>query len=196
MASKINDRYIKEFFGLSDSPEDESELAEIKKTLVKETYENGQDIITVDGDPDGMYFLESGTATVHGRDGSQLNILHVGQYFGEYGALTGQKRLSTVRSHGKTVVYKIGSEDVVRFLSKHPEIYGELMKRVYNQVSHKHAQILALSGNRKGVLAHPSNNIPLSKKQVVIQYGLLIAFFLLTAFFIPVETTALSLWCP
>ncbi|MCR5311820.1 MAG: cyclic nucleotide-binding domain-containing protein [Lachnospiraceae bacterium] len=190
MASKINDRYIKEFFGLGDSPEDEEELAEIKKTLIKETYENGQDIITVDGDPDGMYFLESGTATVHGRDGSQLNILHVGQYFGEYAALTGQKRLSTVRSHGKTVVYKIGSEDVVRFLSKHPEIYGELMKRVYNQVSHKHAQILALSGNRKGVLSHPSNNLPITKKQVVIQYGLLIIFFLLTAFFIPTETSA------
>ena len=36
-------------------------------------------------EPDGMYFLESGTAVVLDREGEQINVLREGQYFGEYG---------------------------------------------------------------------------------------------------------------
>ena len=190
MDKRINDSYIKNFFGLGDSPDDLAELSAIKAKLHVLTYENNKDIITVDGEPDGMYFLESGTALVLDRNGERVNIMHAGQYFGEYGALTGQKRLTTVRSHGRTVVCKLDSEDVVLFLSKHPEIYGELMKRVYEQVSRKHAQIIALTGMRKGVLSHPSNRAPLSPLRVAIQYGLLALFFVLSAFLVPADTTA------
>lgn len=188
MNTKINDKYIKDFFGIGDDPEGLEELSRIKEKLKVMTYENNRDIITVDEDPDGMYFLESGTAIVLDRSGERVNILHPGQYFGEYGALTGQKRLTTVRSHGRTVVCKLNSEDMVLFLSKHPEIYGELMKRVYEQVSRKHAQIIALTGMRKGVLSYPSNQAPLSPSRVVLQYGLLILFFVLAALFVPVNT--------
>ncbi|MCR5278049.1 MAG: cyclic nucleotide-binding domain-containing protein [Lachnospiraceae bacterium] len=190
MSSKINERYIKEFFGIGDDPDGLQEFAEIKAKLVRLTFENNENICMVDDEPDGMFFLESGTAIVLDRSGERVNILSVGQYFGEYGALTGQKRLTTVRSMGRTVVYKLSSEDVVKFLSKHPEIYGELMKRVYDQVSHKHAQILALSGMRKGVLSVPSNQAPLSKKRVIIQYGIVLLLFLLSALLVPANATA------
>lgn len=185
---KINSAYLKEFFGIDDSPEGEAELAEIKSKLKRMVFENGKDIITIDSDADGMFFLESGTAVVLGRDGEQVNILHMGQYFGEYGVLAHQKRLTTVRSLGRTVAYKMESEDVLAFLSKHPDVYGDLMKRVYDQVSLKHSQILALSGMKRGILSHPSNAIPLSKKHVIIHYGVLLLFYILAAVLVPANT--------
>ncbi|MBP5331406.1 MAG: cyclic nucleotide-binding domain-containing protein [Lachnospiraceae bacterium] len=190
MASKINDKYIRDFFGIDDSPEGDEELAEIVEKLIKVKYENGEDICTIDGDPDGMFFLESGTAIVLGRDGTQLNIMHEGQYFGEYAVLAKQKRMSTVRSLGRTICYKMETDDVMKILLKHPNIYGELMKRVYSQVSRKHSQVLALSGMRKGILQHPSNVAPMSKKQMLLQYGSLAIIYLLAALFIPEKTDA------
>ena len=183
--SRIDENYLKEFFGIEDTPEGEKEIQEIKQKLIKVRFENGQDIIKIDDDADGMYFLESGTALVLGRNGEQINIMHEGQYFGEYGVLAKEKRLSTVRSLGRTVLYKINADDMMGFISGHPDIYGKMMKKVYSQVSGKHTQILALSGMRKGILQHPSNQVPLSKKKMVIQYGSLLLIYLLSAIFIP-----------
>lgn len=188
MSDRINDKYIADFFGIDMTEEGAAELKEIKSHLQRMVFEHNQDICKVDEEPDGMYFLESGTAIVLGRDGHQVNILHHGQYFGEYGALTGKTRLTTVRSHGKTIVYKLGSEELSDFLSKHPDIYGELMKRVYNQLSSKHSQIIALSGTRKGILTHPSNNKPLSKTRLFIQYGAVLLVYIISLFFIKTDT--------
>ena len=186
MAEKrINDRFLREFFGIDDTPEGREELEEIKKKLVRIQFENGKDICTIDGEPDGMFFLESGTAVVLGREGEQLNIMHEGQYFGEYAVLAKQKRLSTVRSLGRTIVYRLNADDMMKILMQHPDVYGEFMKRVYGQVSGKHSQILALSGMRKGILQHPRNQTPLSKKQMAIQYGALALLYLLAFLIIP-----------
>lgn len=182
MGKRINSNYIARFFSLSE--DDEEELHEIESKLKKQVYDNGQDICTIDSDPDGMFFIESGTAVVLDGDMRQINVLHVGQYFGEYGVLSGNKRLSTVRSHGRTVVYKMESEDMLAFLSAHPHVYGDLMKRVYAQLSGKHTQILSLSGAKRGVLTHPSNSIPLSKTRMCIQYGLVLLVYA-AAFFMP-----------
>ncbi|MBO7353388.1 MAG: cyclic nucleotide-binding domain-containing protein, partial [Lachnospiraceae bacterium] len=189
MAERISEKYIGEFFGLTPDETGKQELAEIKGKLKKMVFEHGHDIVTIDEEPDGMYFIESGTAVVLGREGEQLNILHIGQYFGEYGVLSGQKRLSTVRALGRTVVFKMESEDLLSFLQKHPDIYGEFMKRVYGQLSNKHSQILALSGMRKGVLTHPSNTVPLSHKQLLINYGGLLLIYILASLFIPADTS-------
>lgn len=189
MADRINSSYIKQFFGLSDTPEGLAELNEIVSSLKKCVFENGTDICTFGAESDGMYFIDSGAAVVLNEDGDQVNILHKGTYFGEYAALTGEKRLSTVRSLGRTVVYRLSNEDALRFISKHPEIYGELMKRVYSQVSGKHTQLMAVSAMRKGVLRHPSNSTILSRKQVAIHYGILIALFAVAVFIIPAKTT-------
>ncbi len=190
MADRINSSYIKNFFGLSDTPEGLEELSEINSRLERFVFENGTDIITCGAESDGMYFIDSGTAVVLNDRGDQVNILHKGNYFGEYAALTGENRLSTVRSLGRTVVYRLSNDDTVRFISKHPEIYGMLMKRVYSQVSGKHAQLMALSGLRRGVLRHPSNSAILSGKQVAIHYGILLALFLAAVIFVPTKTTA------
>lgn len=187
---KINDAYIRSFFGIEDNEEGNAELSEIKQKLVRLQYENGADIIVIDAEPDGMYFLESGTAVVLGRDGYQINIMHEGQHFGEYAVLAKQRRLSTVRSLGRTVVWRLSSEDMMGILAKHPNIWGDLMKSVYGQVSGKHAQILALSGMRKGILQHPSNEEPLSKRRMLIQYGILALLYALALLLVPKDSTA------
>ena len=183
--SRINDKFISDFFGISDTPEGKQELSEIKKKMIRQQYENGKDICTIDGDPDGMFFLESGMAVVLGRNGEQLNIMHAGQYFGEYAVLAKQKRLSTVRSLGRTIVYCLKADDMMEILAHHPDVYGEFMKRVYGQVSGKHSQILALSGMRRGILQHPRNQTPMSKRQMAVQYGIVALIFVLAFFLVP-----------
>ncbi|MCR5458682.1 MAG: cyclic nucleotide-binding domain-containing protein [Acetatifactor sp.] len=188
--NRIDDKFIQDFFKIGDSEEDKQELEEIKKKLKRQQFENGKDICVIDGEPDCMYFLESGTAIVLSREGEQINIMHEGQYFGEYGVLSKQKRLSTVRSLGRTIVYRLDADDMMDILSHHPDLYGEMMKRVYGQVSGKHSQILALSGMRKGILQHPKNQTPLSKRRMVIQYGILALVYVLSWIFVPKDANA------
>ncbi len=184
MSDRINDRYIAGFFGM-DPKENGEDISDIRSRLKRMIFANNEDICTIDGEPDGMFFIESGAVQVLDGDDNQLNVLHVGQYFGEYAVLSGEKRLSTVRSIGRTVVYKMESEDLLYFLSTHPHIYGEFMKRVYSQVSNKHSQVVALSHSRRGVLNYPANLTPMSVKQMILQYGLLAVLYIAALLFIP-----------
>ena len=63
-----------------------------------------------------MFFLDSGAAVVLDRDGQQINVMHEGQYFGEYAVLSGQRRLSTVRAYGTAVAYRLGKDDMLEVL--------------------------------------------------------------------------------
>lgn len=190
MSDRINEQYLIDFFNIKDSIEGIAELAEIKSKLKRIVFKNNQDICVIDTAADGMYFIESGTVLVLDSDERQINILHAGQYFGEYGVLSGQKRLSTVRSLGRAVVYKMEAEDLLGYLYKHPNVYGDFMKRVYNELSNKHSQILTLSGMHKGVLNHPSNSRPLSARQMIALYGSLLLIYLASMIFVPADTSA------
>ncbi len=186
----IDNTYLKDFFGIGEGPEAEAELDEIQKQLVRLQFANGEDICTIDGEPDGMFFLESGSAVVLDRDGAQINLMRAGQYFGEYAVLSQQRRLSTVRSLGRTIVYKLGNEEVLQILQRHPDAYGELMKRVYSQVSRKHAQLTALSRMRRGILQAPGNKAPMSFPQMLLHYGIVAVIFLLCFFLVPKQSAA------
>ena len=188
MAQLIDNEFLRSFFGLGTSPEETKELQNIRSRLVRLQFNNGEDICTIDELPDGMFFLESGVALVLDRDGEQINVLHEGQYFGEYGVLAQQRRLSTVRSRGRTVVYKLGNLDMMEILRRRPELFGEFMKRVYGQVSQKHAQLLTLSGMQRGVLRAPENRAPLTKKQMLLHYGSLLLVFVLSYLLVPADT--------
>ena len=180
---QITDDFLRDFFGIEE--DSGAELEHIRSRLERIQFINGEDICVIDERPDGMFFLESGIAVVLDRDGKQINVMHPGQYFGEYAVLSGQRRLSTVRSLGRTVVYKLDNDAMAEILSRHPGMYGELMKRVYAQVTGKHEQLLALTGMKRGVLRHPGNSTPLTLRRIVIQYGLLAAVFALALILIP-----------
>ena len=183
-------QYIQKFFGIEPGPDGDAEIAEISEKLQRIQYSHGQDICKIDEEADGMYFLDSGAAIVLDRDGKQINLLTEGQYFGEYGVLSGQRRLSTVRSHGKTVVYKLDGEDMMNILRRHPGVYGELMKNVYSQVASKHQQLVALSRMHRGVLHHPDSQVPLTPLRMLIRYGLVALVFVLSAFLVPTGSSA------
>ena len=86
---QISDAYLREFFGIGDDEEGQAELAELKPRLERLQFRHREDIITIDSEADGLYFLESGTAVVLDRDGEQINVLREGQYFGQYAVLAG-----------------------------------------------------------------------------------------------------------
>jgi len=182
---QIDQNYLREFFKLGTDKEAERELARIREKLTRLQFEHGQDICTIDGEPDGMFFLESGSAAVLDRDGKQINLMRDGQYFGEYAVLARQRRLSTVRSVGRTVVYRMDGDELLRTLQRHPDVYGELMRRIYGQVSRKHTQINLLMGMRRGILQAPENETPMSPKQMLLNYGAVAAVFLLAAALVP-----------
>ena len=187
---QISDEYLRDFFGIGDDDEGRAELAEIKSRLERVQFSHNEDICTIDSEADGMYFLESGTAVVLDRDGEQINIMREGQYFGEYAVLAGQRRLSTVRSLGRTVVFRLGNEDMMEVLKRHPNTYGDLMKRVYGQVSRKHSQLLALSRMQRGILQHPQNKTPITPLRILVQYGILLLVFVLSLVLVPRDTAA------
>ncbi len=185
---RIDDDFLRDFFGIKADAEGKRELADIRKRLERVQFDHNQDICTIDQEADGMYFLESGTAVVLDRDGEQINVMRAGSYFGEYAVLSGGRRLSTVRSVGKTVTWRLSNEDIMAILRRHPSVYGDLMKRVYGQVSRKHSQLLTLSRLRRGILQHPSNQSPMTPRRMLIQYGVLAAVFLLSVLLVPRES--------
>jgi len=187
---QISDAYLREFFGIGDDEEGQAELEELKPRLERLQFHHKEDIITIDSEADGLYFLESGTAVVLDREGEQINVLREGQYFGEYAVLAGGRRLSTVRSLGRTVVYRMSNEDVMAVLQRHPGTYGDLMKRVYGQVSRKHSQLLALSRMQRGILQNPRNKTPTTPLRMLIQYGLLVLVFVLSYLLVPRDSAA------
>ena len=182
---RIDDAYLRDFFGIKDNAEGRRELADIRRRLERVQFENNEDICTIDQESDGMYFLESGTAVVLDREGGQINVMRPGSYFGEYAVLSGRRRLSTVRSVGKTVTLRLKNEDMMVILQRHPDTYGDFMKRVYGEVSRKHTQMLTLSRLRRGILQHPRNEEPMPRKRMLIQYGLLALVFILSLALVP-----------
>ena len=176
---RIDDDFLRDFFGIGTDAAGRRELADIRGRLERIQYEHNQDICTIDEESDGMYFLESGTAVVLDRDGEQINVMRPGSYFGEYAVLSGRRRLSTVRSVGKTVVWRLNNEDIMVILRRHPDTYGDLMKRVYGQLSRKHTQMLTLSRMQRGILQHPRNRDPMTPRRILAQYGILAAIFVL-----------------
>ena len=186
MAKQVIDRdYLRTLFGIEDGPEGEAELDGIVGKLERLRFRNGEDICTIDGEPDGMYFLESGTAVVLDREGEQINVMLSGQYFGEYGVLSQQRRLSTVRSLGQTIVFRLSNEDMMEILRRHPGIYGDMMKRVYAQVTAKHTQLLTLARQQRGILRAPENTAPMRPLHMLIHYGILALVFVLALLLMP-----------
>ena len=182
---QIDKDYLRAFFGIASGPDGNAELEEISARLERMVFHNGENICTIDGEPDGMFFLESGTVVVLDRDGEQINVMQEGQYFGEYAVLAQQRRLSTVRSLGQTVVYRLRGDDMMEILRRHPNVYGDMMKRVYGQVTQKHTQLLTLSRMQRGILRSPQNTMPMTPIHMLIHYGILAAIFVLALLFVP-----------
>ena len=194
MSNQIIDKnIICSFFRIEEDAGPE-EIERIQKAFESVVFEHNQTIIEIDTEPDFLYYLESGIAGVYDRNGKQVNLMHRGVFFGEYGALSGEKRLTTVKAEGKVVCFRMSRTDLMEIMAKHPGLFSETMKRVYNQLSNKHERLIELSKTTRGKLQTPKSQQVLQPKQLAIQYGSLIAVFILTAIFVPATESASPLF--
>ncbi|MCL2440672.1 MAG: cyclic nucleotide-binding domain-containing protein [Treponema sp.] len=171
--------FIKNFFKLNDSPEDEVMLKRLESALVQKEYANNEVIFSIGEDADAMYFIESGKVEVLGTDDEPLNEIEEGNYFGEYAVLTGNKRLSTIRSKGGVLVYRLNTKDVLEGAKYNSSIYGDLIKRLYGQIAQKHTKLMNISSNRRGIVRDSKNQKKKSLKELIIHYSIILALFLL-----------------
>ena len=117
---QISDAYLREFFGIGDDEEGQAELAELKPRLERLQFRHREDIITIDSEADGLYFLESGTAVVLDRDGATLRIFpgEDGEQFAEFRAELGDKQFVQHLDKGGYLaeISGIGRLSLIRFL--------------------------------------------------------------------------------
>lgn len=170
-AKVITGDYLRDYFKIEDTPEGTDELALIQSRLICMEIPHGTEVIHIGDEADGMYFIESGMLEVLDAGGDQINVMHEGICFGEYAVISKQRRLSTVKAQGKCVIYKLENEDVWAVMARHPEVYAEMMKNVYSQVSEKHMQVQALSRAQRGILQDPENRETFSLKKTIIFYS-------------------------
>ena len=115
---------MKDFFKLGNSGKDKAMSQKLAKSMVQEKYSNGEVICRIGDKADAMYFIESGKVEVIGSNKQLLNEMEQGQYFGEYAIMTGDKRLSTVRSKGGTVVYRLKRKQVMIARQQQNSFFG------------------------------------------------------------------------
>ena len=77
-----------------------------------EWHKEGEEIITIGGIPDGIYYLDSGVAHTINAKGELLSIIEEGSIFGEMAYFDNEKkRTATVIAAGNVVLRKISTED-------------------------------------------------------------------------------------
>lgn len=163
----ITKKYLADYFGI-----DIQEIGAIHKKLERIVYDNSENIVTLGDDADGLYFIDEGQATVFNESGEAVNEMEAGQYFGEYAVLTEEKRMTTVKAHGRVVAYRMSNQDFRRVVSKHPKVTGRLLKQVYGQISVKHTRLISLTKKHRGVMWEPTNHKDTKLSSLFITYGI------------------------
>ena len=148
---EITREYIRNFFNLSASEHDTALLDKIMPYLKPKTYAHNSFICRIGNEADEMFFIESGTAVVRGKDGENGRELHAGKYFGEYAAITGNKRLADIQAKGTVQVFSL-DKDVLLDLTKHnSQIYAMFLQKVYEQSSNEYRKLVALLNTKRGL---------------------------------------------
>lgn len=162
----ITNKYIGDLFAV-----DRKEAVRIHKKLEQVTFKSNDVIILAGDDADGLYFIEEGQVTVYDAEGEPVNEMGAGQYFGEYAILSDEKRMTTVKAHGRVVAYKMSNTDFLSVVAKHPKITGRMLKQVYGQITDKHTRLVSLTRKSRGVMWAPTDNRDLDLKSIFLTYG-------------------------
>ena len=186
--ASVTIEYIAAFFHL-----EQADAEQIWQRLERKEYKSGQDIVRQGETADALYFLDDGICDVFDRDGEQVNEMHEGQYFGEYGIIAGEPRLTTVRARGKVIAYRMKADDFLAQIARRPALAGDLLKQVYGQLSMKHTRLLQIARDRRGILRSPHSR-PLSRRTFLLTHIAVIVIFLLTFFFVPRGTAPGTFW--
>jgi Na+/H+ antiporter NhaC/CRP-like cAMP-binding protein len=151
VAEVITRDYIRDFFKLKNSERDRRILDFIMSRLVLKEYPHNSYICRAGDVAKSMYFLEAGIVGVKGPNDEWLNELVPGRYFGEYAALTGDKRMAAIQAKGAVQVYELHQKDLQAIIRFHPEIYGLFLKNVYDSASEKYRSLVRMLNSRRGL---------------------------------------------
>lgn len=185
----INSKYICEFFRMTPQ---EAEV--LFQKLQRIEYANAEKIVTVGEDADAMYFIEDGWIDVINDDGQAVNEMGEGQYFGEYGIIAEEPRLTSCIARGKVVVYRMSGEDLLAEISKRPTIVGYLLKQVYSQLSVKYSKLLEMARARRGIV-QPEKKRGRNERLLLIATYIAVALcFVLVSIFAPSEGEIGFIW--
>jgi Na+/H+ antiporter NhaC/CRP-like cAMP-binding protein len=194
VAEVITRDYIRDFFKLEDSEKDRRVLDFIMSRLVLKEYSHNSYICRAGDEARSMYFLEAGIVGVKGSQNEWLNELAPGRYFGEYAALTGDKRMAAIQARGAVQVYELHRKDLQVIIRSHPGIYGLFLKNVYDSASEKYRSLVRMLNSRRG-LGFSGSTKKLTPLSLFINYYLVFLIFFNLILFAPQPGTPLHpLW--
>jgi CRP-like cAMP-binding protein len=120
-------RRISFFRFLTD--DDRSRLARIG---VRRSYAAGEPIVEEGSDRGGLFVILTGTAEVEAGDA--VHVLGPGDFFGELGQLTAQRRTATVLAAQPVEAMVFEAIDIRAFLIENPSVAVTLLEGVANRL--------------------------------------------------------------
>ncbi|GHV73783.1 hypothetical protein AGMMS49940_10850 [Spirochaetia bacterium] len=168
--------YIRDFFKFSDSDEDVITLNFIMSHLVLKEYEHTRYICRAGDVADAMYFIEAGVVSVRGQNDEVINELDAGKYFGEYAALTGDKRMADIQAKGTVQVYELDSKILSVLARSNARIYSLFLKNAYAQATDRYRKLVRSLNSRRG-MGNPGSQKKLTFWSLYTNYYLVALIF-------------------
>ncbi|GHV24750.1 hypothetical protein AGMMS4952_00950 [Spirochaetia bacterium] len=172
----ITQAYIRDFFKFTDSDEDAITLNFIMSHLVLKEYTHTRYICRAGDDADAMYFIEAGVVSVRGQNDEVINELDTGHYFGEYAALTGDKRMADIQAKGTVLVYQLDSKILSVLARSNDKIYSLFLKNAYGQATDRYRKLVRSLNTRRG-MGNPGSQKKLTFKSLFINYYMVLLIF-------------------
>jgi Na+/H+ antiporter NhaC len=163
--------------------------------LVLREYPHNSYVCRAGDSAQGMFFIESGMAFVRGNKNQILNELQPGSYFGEYAALTGDKRMADIQANGAVQAYELSTKVLHNLTRSQPKIYGLFIKSIYDQASDRYQNLVRLLNARRG-LGSGAGGKTQSNLSLFVNYYLVFLIFFNLILFAPELTAggAHTLW--
>ncbi|MDR2551971.1 MAG: cyclic nucleotide-binding domain-containing protein [Treponema sp.] len=178
----INRDYIQDFFRLKSS---EGELLDfIMSRLVLKEYSHNSFICRAGDSAEAMYFIESGTVSVLDENGDAINEMNPGRYFGEYAALTGDKRMADIQAKGTIQVYELDKKSLHAIVRNNEGIYGLFLKNAYGQATEKYRKLVRLLNTKRGIGSEGTGK-KLTLPRLFFNYYIVFFIFLNVMLFAP-----------
>jgi Na+/H+ antiporter NhaC len=143
--------YLREFFRLGNSKRDNALLKYIISRLEYKKYGHESYVCRAGDEAGAMYFIESGTIVVRGENGEIINELQPGRYFGEYAALSNDKRMADIQAKGTVQLFALGKNTLLNVVRYQPGIYGLFLKKAYEQATEKYRSLVRILNARRGI---------------------------------------------
>lgn len=180
----ITREYIRNFFQLGDSEKDNALLDFIMSRLTLKEFAHNSYICRAGDTADSMFFIESGVINIRGNNGEIINELQPGRYFGEYAAITGDKRGANVQARGAVQVYKLDKQVLHTLTRNHVHIYGLFLKNVYDQATDRYRKLVRILNLKRGI-SYGGSRKKLTLPSLFINYYLVLLVLLVALLFAP-----------